>query len=95
MSLQVYLDNIERMTGLTPRQLIDLAREQGFDQPGVRTLDIVEWLRAEHGLGRGHAMTMTNVIRSAASIDARQASDGGNPGEAPERVWLDGKATRP
>lgn len=33
MSFQAYLDAIEKKTGLTPRQLVDQARERGLDAP--------------------------------------------------------------
>lgn len=32
MSFQAYLDAVETKTGFTPRQLVDLAREKGFDE---------------------------------------------------------------
>ncbi len=32
MSFQAYLDAVEDKTGLTPRQLVDLAHERGFDE---------------------------------------------------------------
>ena len=40
MSFQAYLDNIEKKTGLTPRQFIALAQERGLDQPSVKAGEI-------------------------------------------------------
>ncbi len=58
MSFQAYLDNIEEKTGLTPRQFIELATQKGFDNPSVKSRTIVEWLKADYDLGRGHAMAL-------------------------------------
>ena len=45
MSFQAYLDAVEAKTGLTPRELVDLARERGFDA-STKAAPIVEWLAA-------------------------------------------------
>ena len=71
MSFQAYLDTIERKTGLTPRQLVDLAHEKGYDQPGVKAAVIVDWLKTDYDLGRGHAMALVHVITKGAKIDAK------------------------
>ena len=57
MSFQAYLDNIEEKTGLTPRQFIELANGRGFG-PSTKATPIVEWLKADYDLGRGHAMAL-------------------------------------
>jgi hypothetical protein len=36
MSSQAYLDNVEQITGLIPRQFVALAQERGLDQPSVK-----------------------------------------------------------
>ncbi len=36
MSFQAYLDTIEDKTGLTPRQLVEIAHEKGLDAPGAK-----------------------------------------------------------
>ena len=53
MSFQAYLDNIEKKTGLTPRQFIALAQERGLDQPPVKAGEIVQWIKDDYDLGRG------------------------------------------
>lgn len=42
MSFQAYLDTIEDKTGLTPRQLLDIAKSKGFDSPDVKAAVILE-----------------------------------------------------
>lgn len=61
MSFQAYLDTIETKTGLTPRQLVDQATERGFG-PGTKAGPILEWLKNDYGLGRGHGMALVHVI---------------------------------
>jgi len=36
MSFQAYLDNIEQKTGKTPRELIEIAKSKGYDDPTVK-----------------------------------------------------------
>jgi hypothetical protein len=95
MSFQAYLDNIEDKTGLTPRQFVDLAQEKGYDQPDVKAGVIVEWLKADYGLGRGHAMALVHVIRNGPKIDAKHVGSTGTHRDDSDTLWLDGKATKP
>ncbi|MCP2322114.1 hypothetical protein HDA40_000621 [Hamadaea flava] len=88
MSFQAYLDNIEDKTGLTPRQLIALAQEKGFDAPGTKAGVIVDWLKADYDLGRGHAMAIVHIVKNGDKVGGRDAGEG-------EKLWLDGKATKP
>ena len=94
MSFQAYLDTIEDRTGLTPREFIALATERGFEQaskPGP----IIEWLAADYGLGRGHAMALVHVIRNGAKIAAKHVGSEGTHRDASDELWLDGKSSRP
>jgi hypothetical protein len=95
MSIQAYLDNIEDKTGLTPRQFIELAREKGLDQPDVKAGVIVDWLKEEYGLGRGHAMALVHVIKTGPEIDAKHVGTTSTHRDESATLWLDGKATRP
>lgn len=36
MSFQAYLDNIEKKTGMTPNEFIELARAKVYDKPDVK-----------------------------------------------------------
>jgi len=94
MSFQAYLDAVETKSGLTPRQLIDLAREKGFDE-NTKATPIVEWLAADYGLGRGHAMAMVHVITKGPQISDKHVGSGGTHSDPSDTLWLDGKATNP
>lgn len=94
MSFQAYLDAVETKTGLTPRQLVDLAHERGFDA-STKAGPILAWLAEDYGLGRGHGMAMVHVITKGPTIDSKHVGTTGTHRDASDTLWLDGKATRP
>jgi len=94
MSFQAYLDAVETKTGLTPRQLVDLAHERGFDA-STKAGPILAWLAEDYGLGRGHGMAMVHVITKGPKIDSKHVGTTGTHRDASDTLWLDGKATRP
>ncbi|ROR72812.1 DUF4287 domain-containing protein [Bogoriella caseilytica] len=94
MSFQSYLDNIETKTGLTPRQFIELAHERGFG-PGTKATPIIQWLAEDYGLGRGHAMALVHVITKGDQISSKHVGSTGAHSDVSDRLWLDGKDTKP
>lgn len=94
MSFQAYLDAVETKTGLTPRQLLELARERGFDA-STKATPILEWLKHDYGLGRGHGMAMVHVITKGPRISAKHVGSGGTHADASDELWLDGAASNP
>ena len=95
MSFQAYLDNIEEKTGLTPRQFLELAHEKGYDEPAVKAGVIVDWLKADYDLGRGHAMALVHVIKNGPQISDKHVGTNGTHSDPSNLLWLDGKATNP
>jgi Domain of unknown function (DUF4287) len=95
MSFQAYLDAIEDKTGKTPRQLVEEARERGWSGPQVKAGDVVNWLKEEYGLGRGHAMALVHVVKNGATISDKHVGSSGSHRDDSDTLWLDGKATRP
>jgi hypothetical protein len=65
MTFQAYLDNIRKKTGLGPDEFIALAKDRGYLDPTVKATVIVNWLNADYGLGRGHAMAIVHLIKAA------------------------------
>ncbi|WP_324653939.1 DUF4287 domain-containing protein [Georgenia sp. H159] len=94
MSFQAYLDAIETKTGLTPRQLLDEATARGFG-PGTKATPIIQWLKEDHDLGRGHAMAMVHVITKGDRISTKHVGSDGSHADASDRLWLDGKESMP
>lgn len=94
MSFQAYLDAAETKTGLSPRQLIDLAHGKGFDET-TKAGPILEWLKADYDLGRGHGMAIVHVITKGQQISAKHVDSGGTHADPSDMLWLDGKANNP
>ncbi|MGK9273961.1 DUF4287 domain-containing protein [Williamsia muralis] len=94
MSFQAYLDNIEGKTGLTPRQFVDRAHERGYGADTKATV-IVEWLKHDYDLGRGHAMALAHVIRKGAAIDGKFVGAPGAHSDPKDHLWLDGVDSKP
>ncbi|SEB42090.1 protein of unknown function [Paramicrobacterium humi] len=94
MSFQAYLDAIEAKTGLTPRQLVDKAAERGFGADS-KAAPILEWLKEDYGLGRGHGMALVHVITKGDRISTKHVGTDGAHADASDRLWLDGIATKP
>lgn len=66
MSFQAYLDNIAAKTGKGAAEFRGLAAEKGYaDQSGllVKATVITDWLKAEFGLGHGHAMAIVALLK--------------------------------
>lgn len=95
MSFQAYLDAIENKTGLTPRRLLDIAKSRGYDSPDVKAGVILDWLKEDYGLGRGHGMAMVHVIKKGPKIDSKHVGTTGSHRDESDTPWLDGKANRP
>jgi predicted transport protein len=72
MTLQAYLDNIQVKTGKTPEDFRVLAEQKGMLKEGVKTGEIVAWLKNDYGLGHGHAMAIVLTLQTATQP---QASD--------------------
>ncbi len=77
MSFQAYIDNIKAQTGMTPEDFLAVAERKGYLRQGVKTSEIVTWLKNDYGLGRGHAMaivlTFENATKPKVSSDERIA----------------------
>ena len=68
MSFQAYLDNIQAKTGKSPADFRQMAVEKGFAGAegivkGVKATQITDWLKADFGLGQGHAMAIVALLK--------------------------------
>jgi len=91
MSFQAYLDNIEEKTGKTPNEFIAMAKAKGFDTPETKAGAIVQWLKDDYGLGRGHAMAIVHIIKNGARISDKHVESGGVHSDESDTLRLDGK----
>ena len=93
MSFQAYLDAAEDKTGRTPQQLVDLATARGFGAD-TRSGEILDWLKSEFDLGRGHGAAVVHVIKSGPGISDRHVGTTGSHRDESAMLRLDGKAVR-
>ena len=93
MSFQAYLDAIEKQTGKTPRELIDLARARGYGE-ATKSAEIVSWLKEDYDLGRGHAMALVQVIKKGPVISDKHVGSEGVHRDETNVLYLDGIAAR-
>lgn len=68
MTFQAYIENIKAKTGKTPADFKRLAEAKGFVKagklaPGVKAGAIVDWLKEDFDLGRGHAMAIFATLK--------------------------------
>lgn len=68
MSFQGYLNNIEEKTGKKPEDFKKLATKRGYMRDGklradIKAGEIIEWLKNDFELGRGHAMAIVALLR--------------------------------
>ena len=93
MTFQAYLDNIEAKTGKTPGELVALAKTKGFT-PDTKAGEIVEWLKDDFDLGRGHAMALVYVIKNGPKISDKHVNSGGSHNDESNTLRLEGLKNR-
>ncbi len=93
MSFQAYLDNIEKKTGKTPNDFIELAKSKGFDA-NTKSSEIVAWLKSDFDLGHGHAMALVHVIKNGAKISDKHVGSAGTHNDEADTLRLDGIKNR-
>lgn len=91
MSFQAYLDNIEDKTGKTPNEFIAMAKAKGYDDPTTKAGVIIDWLKEDFDLGRGHAMAIVHIIKHSAKISDKHVDSDGTHSDPSNILKLDGK----
>jgi hypothetical protein len=85
MSFQAYLDKVEEITGKTPDEFIQMAKEKNLTQHK----DILDWLKNDYKLGTGHARAIAHVILHGPEFEVRQTT--GAHRDESGTLKLDGK----
>lgn len=93
MSFQAYLDNVEKKTGKTPQEFIDMAKEKGFG-PDTKPGEILGWLKEEFDLNRGLGMSIVHIIKNGAQISDKHVNSGGVHSDPSNMLRLDGLKNR-
>jgi hypothetical protein len=84
MTLKAYLDNIQAKTGKTPDDFRALAQKKGL----VKTSELLAWLQADFGLGRGHAMAIVHVLQMASAPKVSRADQINAHFAGKKEAWL-------
>lgn len=93
MSFQAYLDNIEKKTGKTPNEFLELAKARGYNAE-TKAGEIVSWLKDDFELGRGHAMALVHVIKNGPEISEKHVGSDGVHRDESTMLRLDGITNR-
>jgi hypothetical protein len=80
-------------TGRTPQQLLDEAVSRGCG-PSTKAAVVVDWLRDEYGVGRGHAMALFGVLTNGPTVPEKHVGSTGSHRDESPTLRLDGVAAR-
>jgi hypothetical protein len=70
MSFQAYLDKVEEITGKAPKEFVAEAKKKKLTEHK----EILAWLKADYGLGTGHARAIAHVILHGPEFTVKQTS---------------------
>lgn len=93
MSFQAYLDAIETKTGKTPAELLAEAGERGYDAT-TRAGVVLDWLKTDYDLGRGHGMALFHVLKNGTGISDKHVGGSGAHRDESATLRIDGLANR-
>ncbi|XVV00296.1 DUF4287 domain-containing protein [Actinosynnema sp. CA-248983] len=93
MSFQAYLDAIENKTGKTPAELLAEASDRGFDAT-TKAAVVLDWLKNDYDLGRGHGMALFHVLKNGTEISAKHVGSTGSHRDESTTLRIDGLANR-
>ena len=93
MSFQAYIDAVEKKSGLIPSELLAIAQDKGFG-PDTKAGEIVDWLKSDYDIGRGHAMAFVHVVKNGAAISDKHVGTAGVHRDESTELRLDGLANR-
>ncbi|MFZ1775600.1 MAG: DUF4287 domain-containing protein [Rhizobiaceae bacterium] len=62
MTFQAYLDAVKAKTGLDPEGILALAKQRGVYAPDMKATELINLLKDEFDLGRGHSMSIWAVF---------------------------------
>ena len=68
MTFEAYLDNIQKLTGVSPDEWLKLATAKGVTKPGTKATVITDWLKADYQLGKGHGMAIVKLLRDRGAL---------------------------
>ena len=88
MSFQAYLDKVEEITGKAPKEFVVEAKKKNL----TSHKEIIDWLKADYGLGTGHARAIAHVILHGSEFTVKQTT--GTHRYTSGTLNLEGKANK-
>lgn len=79
--------------GKTPNELLTLAKEKGFTAD-TNAGEVIDWLKEDYDLKRGHAMAFFHVLKNGATISDKHVGSGGAHADDNNELRLDGIENR-
>jgi hypothetical protein len=64
MTFQAYLDAVKSKTGLDPHGILALSKERSIYAPDMKATNLINFLKDEFDLGRGHSMSIWAVFKA-------------------------------
>ncbi|MGC4747342.1 DUF4287 domain-containing protein [Micromonospora sp. DT201] len=62
--------------------------------PQTKAAIVVDWLKEEYGVGRGHAMAFYGVLKNGSTISEKHVGSSGSHRDESQTLCLDGVASR-
>jgi len=82
---------LKKKNGKSPNEFIALAKKKGLDKPEIKAGEIVNWLKEDFDLGRGHAMALVHVIKNGSKISGKHVGTKGVHRDEKNTLDLNGK----
>lgn len=70
MTFQAYLDAVKAKTGLDPEGILALAKQRGVYAPDMKATELINLLKDEFDLGRGHSMSIWAVFKAKGWVNS-------------------------
>lgn len=70
MSFQAYLDAVKARTGMDPEDILSLAKQRGVYAADMKATELINLLKAEFDLGRGHSMSIWAVFKAKGWVNS-------------------------
>ena len=91
--IEVARAEVRRHVGKTPDELLAIAADRGYDST-TKAGFIVDWLKNDFGVGRGHAMAFVHVVKNGPAISDKHVGTIGTHRDESNMLRLDGTARR-
>ena len=72
MSFDAYIQNIEKQTGMKPKDFRREALEDHILREDMKATELTHWLKQKYGLGHGHALALWKTFNDLKWVQTQQ-----------------------